>query len=227
MVRHALAGNAAPAIGARRPFEPGGVYMRIFSHLRAAIGPPPLLLVSSFALACAVDSTSPPRALLQPRLDVTVAAPEFPNVVRFQDQFVFAIADPETDLFAIAGLPDDPTQEIGCGGSEPYAIVDFQFVGQDVIRALAKGDDVNLDVYRRSTFVSSCVSTPIAEGIGRVVYVDNDAFITGVGGNSWGFNMEGDVTLVGGGRAHLLAHNRFQILPDGTFRRVFRQVRLN
>jgi hypothetical protein len=59
------------------------------------------------------------------------------------------------------------------------------------------------------------------------MYVDNDAFITANGSNAWGYRMGGEVSLVGGGSAHLLAHNRFQILPDGTFRRVFRQVRLN
>ena len=204
--------------------------MRVFSHLRiAAMRPSPLLLVSSFALACAVDSTSPPSAPLHPRLDVAVEGPESPNVIRFQDQFVISIQDPETDLWAFAGLPDDPTQSAFCGGDEPFAIVDFHDAGirQGVEHLVAKGDEVNLDVYQRSTFVSPCVSTPIAEGTGRVMYVDNDAFLAGDGGNSWGFRMGGDVTLVGGGSAHLMAHNHFQILPDGTFRRVFRQVRLN
>jgi hypothetical protein len=203
--------------------------VRVFNHLRiAAMRPSPLLLVSSFALACAVDSTSPPSTPLHPRLDATAAAPEFPNVVRFQDQFVVSIQDPETDLIAFAGLPDDPTQSASCGGDEPFGIIDFHSAGlrQGVEHVVAKGE-VNLDVYRLSTFAGPCVSTPIAEGTGRVIYTDNDAFITGNGGVSWGFRMEGHVTLVGGGSAHLLAHNRFQVLPDDTFRRVFRQVRLN
>jgi hypothetical protein len=218
-----------------RRSEPAGhsnqeEFMRVFSHLRiAGIHPSPLLLVSSFALACAVDSTSPPSAPLHPQLDVAAAGPEFPNVVRFRDQFVISIQDPETDLIAFAGLPDDPTQSAFCGGDEPFAIVDFHDAGvrQGVDRLVAKGDEVNLDVYQRSTFVSPCVSTPIAEGTGRVMYLDNDAFITANGANSWGFRMEGDVTLVGGGSAQLMAHNHFQILQDGTFRRLFRQVRLN
>jgi hypothetical protein len=218
-----------------RRSEPAGhsnqeEFMTVFTHLRsAAMRPTPLLLVSSFALACAVDSTSPPRAPLHPQLEVAAAGPEFPNVVRFQDQFVVSIQDPETDLWAFAGLPDDPTQSAFCGGDEPFAIVDFHDAGvrQGVDRLVAKGDEVNLDVYQRSTFVSPCVSTPIAEGTGRVMYLDNDAFLTADGSNAWGFLMEGDVSLVGGGSAHLIAHNRFQILPDGTFRRVFRQVRLN
>jgi hypothetical protein len=204
--------------------------MRVISHLRiAAMRPSPLLFVTSFALACAVDSTEPRPAPLHPGLAAVTAEPEFPNVVRFQDQFFIQIGDPETDLTAFAGLPDDPTQSALCGGDEPFAVVDFHDAGlrQGVDRLVAKGDGVNLDVYQRSTFVSPCVSTPIAEGTGRVMYVDNDAFITGNGANSWGFRMGGDVTLVGGGSAHLMAHNHFQVLQDGTFRRLFRAVRLN
>ena len=192
------------------------------------VGPSLLLLATSFALGCAVDSTGPRSAPLQTRLDVAAAGPEFPNVVRFQDQFAVSIQDPQTDLLVWAGLPDDPTQSDLCGGDEPFGIIDFQSAGlrQGVEIVVAKGE-VNLDVYQRSTFVNPCVSTPIAEGTGRVTYTDNDAFVTGNGGNSWGFHMGGEVALVGGGSAHLVAHNRFQILPDDTFRRVFRQVRLS
>lgn len=188
-----------------------------------------LLLATSFALGCAVDSTEPPAAPMHVRFDVVAASPEFPNVVRFQDQFVFSIQDPETDLIAFAGAPDDPAQAVPCGGDQPFAIVDFQDAGvrQGVIHRLVTGDDVNLHVFRLSTFVSPCVSIPIAVGEGRLMYVDNDTFLSGTRANSWGFRMGGDVTLVGGGSAHLIAHNRFQVLPDGTFRRVFRQVRLS
>lgn len=187
-----------------------------------------LLLVSSFALGCAAESAGPPP-VSQPRLTAAASGPEFPNVIRFQDEFVFGIQDAVTDLIAIAGLPDDPTQERGCDGSEPYAIVDIQEAGvrQGVLHTLVKGDEVNLHVYQLSTFVSPCESSPIAVGEGRIMYVDNDLFGSGTRGNSWGYRMGGDVTLVGGGSAHLVAHNRWQILPDGTLRRVFRQVRLN
>lgn len=188
-----------------------------------------LLLATSFALGCAVDSTGPPTAPVQPRLVAATAGPEFPNVVRFQGEFVFSIQDPTTDLIAWAGAPDDPAAAIPCGGDQPFAIVDFQDAGvrQDVIHRLVKGDPVNLHVFRLSTFVNPCVSSPIAVGEGRLMYVDNDAFLSGSGTNSWGFRMGGEVTLVGGGTAHLMAHNRFQVFPDGTFRRVFRQVRMN
>ena len=196
---------------------------------RHGIGLSLLLLGTSFALGCAVDATGPRSDLLHARLDVTVAGPEFPNVVRFQDQFVVSIGDPETNLIAFAGLPDDPTQSGFCGGDEPFAIIDFHDAGlrQGIERLVAKGDEVNLDVYQRSTFVSPCLSTPIAEGTGSVMYLDNDAFLAANGSNTWGFRIGGDVSVVGNGNAHLMAHNRFQILPDGTFRRVFRQVRLS
>jgi hypothetical protein len=201
--------------------------MRVFSH--AAMRPSPLLLVSSFALACAVDSTEPRPAPFNPALAAVTAEAEFPNVVRFQDQFVVSIQDPETDLYAFAGLPDDPAQSAFCGGDEAFAILDFQDSGirKGAIHSVGKGADVNLHVYQRSTFVSPCVSSPIAVGKGRVMYVDNDAFLTGDAGVSWGFRMGGHVSLVAGGSAHLLAHNHFLINPDGTFRRVVRQVRLN
>ncbi|HEU4747633.1 MAG TPA: hypothetical protein VFS56_03965, partial [Gemmatimonadaceae bacterium] len=166
---------------------------------------------------------------VQPRLSVVTAGSEFPNVVRFEGQFVFFIFDPETGLVALAGAPDDPAQAAPCGGDEPFATVDFQEAGvrQGVIHALVKGDEVNLHVFQLSTFVNACVSTPIASGKGRLMYTDNDVFLSGTRANSWGFRMGGDVTLVGGGTAHLMAHNHFQVLPDGTFRRLFRQVRLN
>jgi hypothetical protein len=34
------------------------------------------------------------------------------------------------------------------------------------------------------------------------------------------------VTLASGGTTHLLAHNRWQIKPDGTLRLIFRDVKL-
>jgi hypothetical protein len=204
--------------------------MTVFSHLRiATMRASPLLLTSFFALACAVDSTEPRPLPLQPRLAAVTAEPEFPNVVRFQLEFVVSIQDPEADLYAFAGLPDDPAQSAFCGGDDAFAVLDFQDAGirKGAVHSWGKGSDVNLHVYQRSTFVDPCISSPIAAGKGRVMYVDNDAFLTGDAGVSWGFRMGGDVTLVGGGSAHLIAHNRFLIHPDGTFRRVFREVRLN
>jgi len=186
------------------------------------------LFLPLLALACSGDPTAPRTADLHPSFAVASSAAE-PNVIRFSDQFAVAIFDPETDLVAIAGLPADPMQSVACGGTEPFAFADFQFVGvlQDAIKALVKGDPVNLHVYRFSTFEDICVSTPIAQGVGRVMYTDNDIFFTGGGNNAWGFRMEGPVTLASGGTSNLMAHNRFQIMPDGSFRRIFRQVRLS
>lgn len=76
-----------------------------------------LLLVTSFALGCAADTTEPRTARLSPQFAVATTAAEFPNVVRFRDQYVFGIQDPETDLLAIAGLPNDPKQSYWCGGA--------------------------------------------------------------------------------------------------------------
>jgi hypothetical protein len=100
-------------------------------------------------------------------------------------------------------------------------------VVQRAIKALVVNGNANLHVFRYSTFVG-CGSVPIAQGTGRVMYTDSDAFYTGGKNDAWGFRMEGTVTFAnGGGTAHLVAHNRFQIQPDGTFRRIFRDVKLS
>lgn len=190
----------------------------------------PLLLVTCVALGCAVDSTEPRPLPLQPQFAVTQAQ-EVPNVVRFGSQYFFGITDTETDLIAFAGLPADPKNWYGCGGNEPLETVDFQYVGllQDAIKGLMKDGDVNLHVYQFSTYRGFCVSTPLAQGKGRAMYVDNNVFFSPdlTNSNSWGWRMEGPVTLTAGGTANLMAHNRWQFLPNGTFRRIFRQVRLS
>jgi hypothetical protein len=198
------------------------------------------LLVSALALACQEGPSTGPE-----RVVPSVAAPQFafvngpnelPNVFRFEGQFATGIQDPETDLFAFAGLPDSPKMSAAClGGTEPFATVDIQFVGelQEVIHRLVVGGDVNLHVYRLTGFMGFCRSTPIAQGIGRVMNTDNDllALTSGFpGADAWGFRMNGQVTLttaVGGGDAHLVAHNRFIIWPDGDFRRIYRKVDLS
>ena len=189
-----------------------------------------LLLLTPFAFGCAVDTTEPPAVPLQPQLSVAAAPTDLPNVIRFRDVFVFGIIDPNTDLWAFAGLPDNPKQATECGGPDgSYAVVDIQNVGvrKEVLKVIAKGDQVNLDVYRLSTFVDICTSTPIAHGKGSISYHDNDFFETGGGNNTFGWWMGGPVTLATGGTANLLAHNLWQLLPNGTFRRVFRQVKLS
>lgn len=191
--------------------------------------PSAILLVTCVALACAPDSTAPRSRLSAPHLALQSAL-EVPNVVRFESEYFFGITDTETDLIAFAGLPADPRNWYGCGGTEPLQALDFQYVGllQEAIKGLMKDGDVNLSVYRFSTYAGFCWSNPIATGKGRVTYVDNNVFGANVTyGDAWGWRMEGPVTLVAGGTANLAAHNRWQALPNGTVRRIFRQVRLS
>ncbi|MFL5639228.1 MAG: hypothetical protein ACJ78M_07640 [Gemmatimonadaceae bacterium] len=188
------------------------------------------LLVTCVALGCAVDSTGPRAPLLPSQSVVSQAAPEGPNVVRFESWYFFGISDPETDLVAWAGLPDQSQTPNGCAGWGPPQVLDFQYVGlmQDAIKGLMKDGDVNVNVYRFSTFAGFCWSAPIATGKGRVTYLDNNVFGAPVtSGDAWGWMIEGPVTLVAGGTANLIAHNRWQALPNGTIRRIFRQVRLS
>jgi hypothetical protein len=192
--------------------------------------PIPALSLALLAFACAGDPTAPRTASAYRAGDVSNIASDVPNVFRVKGEFAVGILDDETDLIAIAGLPANPLQLVDCGGPEGVQVADWQFVGdkiQAAIKALVKLDPANLFVYRLSTFVDPCVSTPLAQGTGRVMYTDSDIFYTGGGNDAWGFRMEGTVTLATGGTAHLLAHNRFQIKPDGSFRRIFRHVTLN
>jgi hypothetical protein len=187
-----------------------------------------LLLLTPFAVGCAVDTTGPRPIPFQSRLSVAAASEESPKIMRFRDQFVFGILDTKTDLIAFAGLPDDISRSLDCGGTDPFAVVDFKSVEvrEGIIHLLVRGEDVNLDVYQLSTFEDVCTSTPIAHGKGTIKYHDNDVFETGTE-NTFGWWAGGPVSLASGGSANLLMHNQWQLLPDGTFRRIFRQVKLS
>jgi hypothetical protein len=189
-----------------------------------------LFLAAVMATGCAGDSTAPDAITVQgaPSALMDGGSAE-PNVVRFGSEYFFGITDTETDLLAFAGLPADPKNWYGCFGGEPLQTVSFQYTGlqQDAIKGLMSSGNVNLVVYRNSTYQGICWSTPIATGTGRVTYVDNNVFGTPTThGDEYGWHMEGTVTLANGTSAHLIAHNRWQALPNGTFRRIFRQVRL-
>ena len=176
------------------------------------------LIAPVLALGCAVDTTGPrPHQPLIAPFSIAAAA-ALPNVVRFRNEFLFLIQDRETDLLAIAGLPDNPKEVIECGGTEElhFAVADIQWVGvqSDVTKALARGADYNLDVYQLSSFRGVCESDPIAHGIGRVRYDENDVFRTGGRTDTYGFWISGPVTLTTGGAANLLAHGLYQITPD-------------
>jgi hypothetical protein len=183
--------------------------------------------IAALLLACSdAPGGSTPFA---PEFNFLNGPSELPNVFRFEDQFVALIFDPQTGLVALAGAPADPAAAVPCGGSEPFAVVQFQDAGQirAVIHSLVVGPEVNLHVYDLATFINPCVSTPIAQGTGRFMYTDNDVFVTGSGADAFGFRMHGEVTLTSGESAHLEAHNRFIIWPNGEFRRIYRQVRLS
>ena len=192
----------------------------------------PLLLITSLTIACASDSTAPLRVPDQVRLSVVASNAESPNVIRFSNNtFSFGIIDTKTDLVAFAGLPNNPKNATACdnGTDDSYSFVDIHEAGvrQDAIKFMAKGNDVNLDVYRLSTFEGFCVSNTIAHGVGKISYHDNDFFETGGGNNTFGWHMDGPVTLTDGSVSNLMAHNLWQLLPNGLFRRIYRQVKLS
>ena len=60
---------------------------------------------------------------------------------------------------------------------------------------------------------------PLAEGIARAVYTDNDFFSSGPGGGSFGLTAEGRMTETATGRSvNLSAKFRNVFLPDGTIK---------
>jgi hypothetical protein len=197
------------------------------------------LLASVLVLACqegpatAPDHAMPP--VVAPRFDFMSGPRDLPNVFRWErENYAVSIQDPETDLIAWAGLPDDATMSAVCklGGDETFAAVDVQRVGefQDVIHRIMLAPTINLHVYTLSTFPWTrgfCSATPIARGVGQLVNTDNDAAAGAFpGADAWGWRMEGPVTLAAGGDALLLAHNRWLLSPDGALRLIFRQVKL-
>jgi hypothetical protein len=140
-----------------------------------------------------------------------------------------AIVDPQTDLIAFDGLPENPSDLAECGGSEEILnLADFQVTGNlsGVFHVLAQAD-LNIHVYQLSTFIDICTSHPLAQGIGRLIINDNDAAVSGTRTNSFGHRLNGPVTLANGGNAHLAAHSRFLIEKDGAFRQVSSGVTLS
>jgi hypothetical protein len=190
-----------------------------------------LLILAAAAAGCAADSTAPAALKVQgPAFAVADAGSAEPNVIRFGSEYYFGITDTETDLIAFAGFPADPKNWYGCFGGEPLQTVSFQYTGlqQDAIKGLMSSSNVNLVVYKFSTYQGVCWSTPVASGTGHVTYVDNNVFFAPTThGDEYGWHMEGRVTLAEGGTANLMAHNRWEALPNGTSRRIFRQVKLS
>lgn len=187
--------------------------------------PVPVLSLAVLTIACSTDPIAPRNMDVRPTFAVTGSVG--PNVFRFQGGFAVPIFDPSADLVAFAGLPSDPNQGFDCGGNQPIQDADYQFVGllSKAVKVLVANGNANLHVFRLSQFIG-CGSVPIAQGVGRVMDTDNNAFFTGGKSDNLGFQFEGTVTLASGGTAHLVAHARYHIQPDGTFRQIFQDVKL-
>jgi hypothetical protein len=155
-----------------------------------------------------------------------------PNVGEITFPVVFGIFDEETQLLAVFGLPDDPSQWQGCGGPVPGELLTIKLAGlkSGVPKALAKNPDVGIQVFRASgeregqfglesvaPFV--CETSAIAAGTGRVRYTDNDLFGTGGGNNVINISLTGTLTdLQTGGLLRLTATHKFmQDLSTGVF----------
>lgn len=160
-----------------------------------------------------------------------VASPQYlytngpitPNVYRTAEGFVYGLTDSETGLLALIGLPTDPTADVGCGGDQELPLVPLQAAGweQEVLKVLAAAKEITIHVYDLNTFEDTCSSPLIAAGTGHAVYTDNDFFNTGTGGNAYGLNIEGILTLVPGGEpVRVQGTVRSTNLPDGSFRKV-------
>ena len=193
--------------------------------------PYPLFAVATLTLGCSVDTTEPRALSLQPGFSVDAAAPVVPNVVRFRNQFAFLITDVEKDLFVIAGLPDNPKGVIECGGTEVlrFGVADNQWVGtwpEEAVKVLAQGSDYNIDLYRNATFRGVCDSDPIAHGIGRVRFNENDAFRTSGRTDTYQMWIAGPVTFVDGSTANLLAHDVVHVV-DGVFDHIVSTINLS
>jgi hypothetical protein len=180
-------------------------------------------LLAALMPGCTEPLPTDPRRLLEasaPQLGTGNAPSSLPNVFRFEGTVGGAVvADPRTDLVVIDGLPADPADLEVCGGGEEiFNLADIQVSGDltGVFHLLAQAE-LNIHVYRLSTFVDICTSAPLAQGRGRLIINDNDAGVSGSRINSFGHRLEGPVTLANGGAAHLAAHSRFLIKTDGTF----------
>ena len=200
--------------------------MSTFHHQLVATG-----LLSVLALSCTDTSpTGMNPSQVATQAEISNGPADLPNVFRFEGIVGGGVfADSRTDLLAIDGLPEDPTELDICGGTEGILnLADFQVSGalREVFQLLAQAEE-NIHVYQLSTFVDICTSEPIAQGVGRLILNDNDAAVSGTRTNSFGARLNGPVTLAAGGTAQLVAEARLLIEQDGTFREVSSTVQLS
>jgi hypothetical protein len=139
-----------------------------------------------------------------------------PRIIRFQDNSGYLIIDPASDLFSIQSWGDG---QFGCN-SPPvlYRLQDVQAVvhnPDDIfnsqINLLAKSHGGYVAVFQDwsgwfATGMDCAALFPrkLAEGTGNLVNTDNDLFAFASGGsnaNAFGIVANGQLTLVGGGRA--------------------------
>ena len=191
-----------------------------------------MVLLSLAVLACEQADTSPTEV---PQYNFSNGPDELPNILRQEFAFAVSIVDPATGLRAIAGLPTVPASHISCQalgpqftGTENFQLHDEQLVGDGPVVYLNNTDDVNLHVYRISTFMGFCRSVVYAQGVGKVIGTDNDFTGTGPRSNPFSVHLTGDVTIVATGEtARLNAFVLFQIGQNGVFQIVTRKVELN
>ncbi len=181
------------------------------------------------ALASACSETTSPDASLNPAQNVSLETGSA-EVYRDERTVLIGIQDPAADLRLFIGLPADPRQLPQCGGTEGFDTMLYQEVGlsPEPVQVLARSGDVNVHVYRRSTYLGVCRTTPLAQGTGRLVYTDNDFYgSANPRNNSFGFSLHADVTFTAGGGGAVLARSQIVVGNDGTFNSLVNFIQLS
>jgi len=187
--------------------------------------------------ACERASTGPAApAAARPALD------QSPNIDEIVLPSVFGIFDEENQLLAVFGLPADPLQWEGCGGTVPAELFTVKFAGvkSGVLKVVGKDADVGIQVFRTSgeregefglegvaPFV--CETPAIATGTGHAIFTGNDLGGNGGGTEVINISLTGTLTdLETGGLLHLTATNKFMAdHRNGEFRLVRLDGRVN
>ena len=151
-------------------------------------------LALMLATAACDDVPSAPTTSAPPRLDYMNGPAYVGSVIRWETHLVAAMSEERSDLTAIAGLPDDPTTHVRCqrfgfAGTEGNQASSANDVSVHVpggfmdlgllLRTQIQNGDVNIHVYRRSTFIrdygfynGTCLSPLFAKGRGRFMYTE-------------------------------------------------------
>lgn len=180
------------------------------------------LLLVALTFGCHESPTTAPAVPGDdaPRFDFSNAPDDLTNVVRWDAQFAWWIASGASGVRVWAGLPDDPRVSTLCaGGTEPPDVLELQRAGDlvDMAQTLGMAGDINIHVYPL-TAAAICRFEPIARGVGRFMYVDNNGLSSEgfPGRNTWTYMINGTVEFTDGTRSHVLAQIRWMANPDGT-----------